>query len=312
MGSWVLKAAVQGGISLLPGRNRLNHLLQSHVTRSVVLTEEAFESKVAQCGRHLQNYRQSLETDVPPASALEIGTGWYPIVPIGLLLSGVEQICTVDVSPLLELERTRRVLQLYASHLSSGTLEALLPRVPAKPAQAVIAAACDRTAQNASELLEPLGVRVLVGDARIPRLPAKSVYLFVSNNTLEHIPPSELADIVAECRRMAAPRAVMSHYIDMSDHYAHFDSSITEFNYMRYSRRAWRVFNNRLQYQSRLRASDYRRIIEAAGFRVVADEREQGRPDELDQIRLASPFRGYDRADLLTLRAWMTAVAPPV
>lgn len=308
MASWLLKAAMQGGISLLPARNRLNHLLQTHVTRSVVLTEAAFESKVAQCARHLQDYRQGLGTDIPPASALELGTGWHPIVPIGLLLAGVERVCTIDISPLLELERTRHVLRLYASRLRSGTLQALLPGLAAGPAQAVIAAAADHTAQHAGELLERLGVRALVGDARTLRLPAQSVHLLVSNNTLEHVPPPELADIMAECRRVAAPGAVMSHFIDMSDHYAHFDSSISEFNYLRYSARAWRAFNNRLQYQNRLRASDYRRIIEDAGFRVAACDREEGRADELDQIRLAPPFRGYERSDLLVLRVWMTAV----
>lgn len=309
MGSWVLKAAVQGGISVLPARNRLNRLIQTRVTGSVALTEAGFQRKVAQCRHHLQSYRQSLGTDTPPTTALELGTGWYPIVPIGLLLSGVEQVWTVDVSPLLELERARRALELYSSYLSSGMLDAVLPGIQAERAQAVIAATTNRSAHSVGELLEPLGVRVIVGDAQTPRLPARSVHLIVSNNTLEHIPPAELVAVMAECRRIAAPRAVMSHFIDMSDHYAHFDSSITEFNYLRYSARAWRVFNNRLHYQSRLRASDYRRIIQAAGFAVIAEDSDEGRPDELDQIKLAAPFRDYDRADLLVLRTWMTAVA---
>lgn len=310
MASWLLKAGAQGVISLLPGRNRLNYLLQRHVTRSVVLSEAAFGAKVAQCHRHLENYRRSAGTDVPPASAFELGTGWYPVVPIGLLLSGVEQVFTVDVNPLLDLERARRTLQMYASQLGSGALQALLPGVRAERAEEVIAAARDRTADSVGELLEPLGVRVIVGDARAPMLPARSVQLFVSNNTLEHIPPPELAEIMAEFRRLAAPGSVMDHFIDMSDHYAHFDSSISEFNYMRFSGRGWRLLNNRLQYQNRLRASDYRRIIGAAGFRVVADDIQRGRADELARVRLAAPFRSYDRADLLVLRTWMTALAP--
>ena len=310
MPSWLLKATVQGAISPLPGSGRLNYLLQKHVTGSVVLTEEGFERKVAQCRRHVHSYRESRGGDGLPTLALELGTGWYPIVPVGLVLAGVEGVVTIDVSPLLDLARTRTALELYASQLQSGRLLALLPEIAPDRAEAVIAAARDRTARDAGELLERLGVRVLLGDARESGLPTGSVELFVSNNTLEHIPPATLRELMAEFRRLAAPGAVMDHFVDMSDHYAHFDGSISEFNYLRYSERAWRVFNNRLQHQNRLRLSDYRRILEEAGFALIAEEAERGAPADLGRVRLAPPFRGYAFDDLLVLRTWITAVAP--
>jgi hypothetical protein len=114
---------------------------------------------------------------------------------------------------------------------------------------------------------------------------------------------------MAELRRVASQGALMDHFVDISDHYAHFDRSISEFNYLRYPPRAWRLFNNRLQYQSRLRASDYRRLIEDAGFTVVAEEAQRGAAEELAQITLAPQFRQYAQDDLLVLRTWITAVA---
>jgi hypothetical protein len=310
MPSWLLKATVQGAISPLPGCDRLNYLLQKHVTGSVVLTEEGFERKLQQCRRHINSYRESGGGDRLPARALELGTGWYPIVPIGLALAGVEQVVSIDVSPLLDLERSRAVLELYAAQLRSGRLRELLPELDSGRAEAVIAAAGDRTARDAGELLEPLGVRVLLGDARASGLQAGSIGLFVSNNTLEHIPAEILRELMAEFRRLAAAGAVMDHFVDMSDHYAHFDGSITEFNYLRYSDRAWRVFNNRLQHQNRLRLSDYRRIIEQAGFAVIAEEEERGVHEELVRVSLARRFRDYAFEDLLVLRTWITAGAP--
>jgi hypothetical protein len=100
----------------------------------------------------------------------------------------------------------------------------------------------------------------------------------------------------------------MDHFIDMSDHYAHFDRRISEYNYLRYSDRRWRPFNNRLQYQNRLRISDYRRIVQEAGFRVVAEDAERGPAELLEQITLAPRFRSYSQEDLAVLRCWLTAV----
>jgi len=309
MPSWLLKATAQGAISPLPGRDRLNYLLQKHLTGSMVLTEERFESKVEQCRRHVDNYRAARSSAGLPALALELGTGWYPIVPVGLALAGVERVVTIDVSPLLDLGRTREVLELYASQLRSGTLR--LPEIAADRAQAVIAAARDPSPRDAPELLARLGIRVIVGDARTSGLPSGSVELLLSNNTLEHIPPEVLRGLMTEFARLAAPGAVMDHLVDMSDHYAHFDPSITEFNYLRYSHRTSRIFNNRLQYQNRLRLSDYRRLLEGAGFTPVAEEDERGAPEELRAVKLAPPFRRYAFEDLLVLRSWITAIAPP-
>jgi hypothetical protein len=176
-------------------------------------------------------------------------------------------------------------------------------------AQKTLSATKEARTASARDLLARVGVRAVVGDARSIRLPDGAAELIVSNNTLEHIPPGVLAAIMAELRRVAASGAVMDHFVDISDHYAHFDSSITEFNYLRYRPRVWGLFNNRLQYQSRLRAPDYRLLVEEAGFSVVAQEAERGAPEELAAITLAPQFRQYPREDLLVLRTWITAVA---
>jgi hypothetical protein len=283
MPSWLLKAAVQGAISPLPGRDRLNHLLQRYITSSVTLTEEVFERKLAQCHRHLESYRAQHGT--APRHVLELGTGWYPIVPLGLIDAGVDRVTTFDVNALCDLARARAAVDRFDSAREANS-----------------------AATSAAELLEPLGVRLIVRDVRESGLAAGSVDLFVSNNTLEHIPPPVLAEIMSEFRRLAVPGAVMDHFIDMSDHYAHFDRNISEYNYLRYSDRWWRPFNNRLQYQSRLRISDYRRIVKEAGFRVVGEEGERGPSEVLEQITLAPRFRSYPQDELAVLRCWLTAV----
>jgi predicted nicotinamide N-methyase len=307
--SWLLKAGVQGVISLLPGRHQLNALAQRHVTGSLSLTEAVFEAKLAQCGHHLERFREVRDESGRPATVLEVGTGWYPIVPVGLALAGAHTVTTLDVSSLADADRTRQTLELYARWLESGRLATALPGMDAGRAERALWSARRAGTTTASDLLARVGVRAVVGDARATGLPAGSTELIVSNNTFEHIPPAVLAAVLAELRRVAAPQAVMDHFIDISDHYAHFDSSITEFNYLRYRPRVWRLFNNRLQYQSRLREPDYRRLVEGAGFTVVAEEAERGAQGELAAVALAPQFRHYARDDLLVLRVWITAVA---
>jgi hypothetical protein len=287
----------------------LNQLFQRRVTASLDLTDAEFDRKLAQCRHHLKSYTAASEPRARPVSALELGTGWYPIVPIGLALAGVERVITIDISPLLSAERVRRVFERYAAVLASGP-EALGFEIVPDRAVAVTEAARDRAAGSVQELLERIGVTALVADARDTGLPDGSLDLIVSNNTFEHIPPPMLGEIVVAFSGLAAPGAVMDHFVDLSDHYAHFDPSITEFNYLRFSDRAWRPFNNPLHYQSRLRASDYRRIVEDAGFTVIATEPLPGAVEQLRAITPAPRFRGYAEDDLLVLRTWLTAVAP--
>ena len=116
--------------------------------------------------------------------------------------------------------------------------------------------------------MQRLGIELLLTDARRIDLPAGHVDLFVSNNTLEHIPKDVLVGIFREFRRVGRRDSVMAHHIDLSDHYAGFDPSITVYNFLRFSERRWRLFNNRLHYQNRLRISDYRCIHVEAGWEL--------------------------------------------
>ncbi|MGH2914716.1 MAG: methyltransferase domain-containing protein [Solirubrobacteraceae bacterium] len=308
MTSWLLKAAVQNAISPLPARDRLNGVLQ-RLTASTVITDARFDVKVAQCRRHLEAYAACHGEGALPSCVLELGTGWSPIVPVGLALAGVASVLTADVRPLLDRRNTERTLKLYMARLQQDRLAAMLPAVDSKRVQQLPLAGAVPATQQAAELLKRLGVRVLVGREPERHLPARSVDLIVSNNTLEHIPPVDLCALLARLRRLTVPDAVLSHFIDMSDHYAHFDHRISEFNHLRFSDPAWQLVNNRLQYHNRLLASDYRDIFEDAGFALVSDDRQRGSQQELSRIKLASRFQRRDVDDLLTLRAWITAVA---
>src|SRR5262245_48324869 len=117
---WWLKAGVQGTLSLFPQPQRWNRLFQRYVTRSITLQERTFQRKWRQALRHVANWRS--ERTALPASALELGTGWHPVVPCGLALLGVPRIHTLDVTSLL---CTRTLAETIARY------DALLHALPA-------------------------------------------------------------------------------------------------------------------------------------------------------------------------------------
>ncbi|MBK7337072.1 MAG: class I SAM-dependent methyltransferase [Saprospirales bacterium] len=120
---------------------------------------------------------------------------------------------------------------------------------------------------NLRDMLEALHIRYLVTDARKLPLNPESLDLIVSNNTFEHIYPNILAEILAEFKRLLRPGGMMSHFIDMSDHFAHLDTGITIYNFLRFSEKNWGWIDNSIQPQNRWRISHYRHLYKNWAFR---------------------------------------------
>ncbi len=124
--------------------------------------------------------------------------------------------------------------------------------------------------------------------------------------TLEtHIPADAIASMFTEFRRLLRPPGVMSHFIDMADHYALFDRKITRYNFLRYSDPVWWLFNNSLHYQNRLRLPDFRALHEQCGFEVLEEENRREPLERLRSVPLTSRFVGYAEDDLAVYDSWM-------
>ena len=288
----------------------MNYLSQRFVTRTLDLTDSGFETKVKQCSRHLDNYHAIRGGATYPRRVLEIGTGWEPIVPLGLWLCGAIEVFSLDIVNHLRQAKVKQVLRKFIDFGADGRLFELLPGALAGKVDTLqtIYRENDSTPSN---ILTKLGITTLVGDARQIPLDSSSIDLIVSNDTLEHIPEQPQVKMFPEFGRVASPCAVMSHFINMRDHYVSFDNSITSYNFCRFSDRWWRAFNSRLHYQNRLRISDYRRIHEVGGFRIIREETTGESSEQLKGLPLAPTFLRYSRADLLVTEAWIISVPSP-
>jgi hypothetical protein len=305
MPPWLLKAGVQGALSMLPRPQAWNRLFQRYVTRSLTLTEDYFLQKWTQCARHIDHHVVAGGGRPTGFVAVELGTGWFPIIPIGLALSGARRVVTLDQVQLLAPSRVVAVLRAYYDQIARGTIA-----VPGdRPLEQLRELLAQSEEESAEGILARLGIEARVADARATGLADGSVDLFVSNNTFEHIPRDVLRDILREYRRLAAPGAVMSHFIDMSDHYAGFDKSIGPYHFLRFSSRTWRLFNNELQYQNRLRVTDFRELHAETGWRIVRERNSSRELVELRAIELAEEFRRYPEEELAVYASWMVSVA---
>lgn len=291
----MLKAIVQKTISYLPGSQRINYFFQKYVTKGVFLSDEYFEDRLGHAQTHLRAYAQHAG-GAPLHNTLELGTGWYPVVPIALFLHGATHIRTVDVTLLTDSRHIATTIRKFIEYADQGKLEAYLSPLPERLEQ-LRALAQDAAELSFEELTASLRIEYMLQDARRLTLPDGAVDLIHSNNTFEHIYPDILSGILPEFRRVLRVGGVQSHFIDLSDHFAHFDKSISIYHFLRFSPAAWRWIDNSVQPLNRLRLPDYLRLYAQAGIPVTELETRPGSIEELHREPVHANFQVNTEAE---------------
>jgi SAM-dependent methyltransferase len=291
--NWKIKAAAQGLLSVVPGGRWVNDRLQRALgdLRHLHVT---FDGKFEDW-RLPMTYLQDNGIWKPGLRLLEVGTGWYPALPLAFSLAGAESVRTYDINRHLN----PRLTFLFTVHLEKH-LEIIARASGRPPAEVEHDYARLRDAKTLEALLA--AARVIYAapvDASATGLPEASIDLAYSVSVLEHVPSHDIARILRESARIVAPGGAILHSIACCDHYALFDRSITELNYLQYDERAWRKWNNALQYQNRLRAPDFLGMVAASGFRTVSEypHREPRTLARLDELKLAPEFHKYSREE---------------
>jgi SAM-dependent methyltransferase len=289
---WLAKAALQRGLGALPQGERLNYVFQRRVLRSLPAGDAALRRKFSRALQHLGVYREHAP-GVPPGEATfyEFGAGWDLAIPLAYALLGVGGQVLVDIRPSARLELVNDSLASFARLRPELEAEAGTElRAPGGPLGSL------------AELEARFGIRYLAPcDARDTGLDEGSIDFASSTDTCEHIPEADLGAIFRETRRLLREGGAFSCRIDLQDHYAYFDRSLSRYNFLRFSDGAWRLVNSPLHFQNRLRSSDYLRLVREAGLELAVERpsgpSEEGRA-ELRSLPLAERFRGYAEDDL--------------
>jgi SAM-dependent methyltransferase len=282
--SWIAKAVVQKTASALPWGwgYSANDFFRRHVTKGADLSDQVFKERSTAAARHVEAGLSFRDQPV-----LELGTGWYPVVPVALYLCGFSSITSVDLVQHLNEEGLRKVVGRFTDLEDREALRELLPHYEPDRIDRL-----RKFLEDTSRPLVPANVclTLMTGDAS--RLPFSDRHagFILSNSVMEHIYPEVLRPILVEFRRLLRPDGRMSHVIDLSDHFSHSDDKITPYNFLRFSDRAWRMIDNSIQSQSRLRVDDYRALFTDTGWVSTNETTNPGDVDLLSRVRLDHRF----------------------
>ncbi len=305
MNIWVLKAILQKCISSLPGSLYINHFFQ-RISSRFGLSEQEFTDKLIHLQFHLRANRQLSDGPVP-GEVLELGTGWFPVVPLGYFLSGAERIVSVDIRPLLSKTYFLTTIDSFLKHYDDGVLQSYMIHLDTNRLEKLRLLFRDRKKYSLYGLCSECNIELRTGTVESMIFPGSSFQLITSNNTLEHISIHALPDIFRWFKETGGKDVVTSHFVDMSDHFSHLDKSITPYNFLKFRAPTWKWINNRIQPQNRERLSYYKSLFEKSGFPVEMEELRKGSPADLAKIKLAPEFDSLPVEDVIITHAWLAA-----
>lgn len=262
--NWRIKGIVQKALSTAPGGMYMNDVLQ-RTAGGLQDVEAAVDSKVVDDWIVLAGQLRDLNVGLPGAVLAEVGTGWVPVLPLCFAIAGARACYTFDNTRHLDTRLTWRAIARLRVHLPRIATAAGIGVDQAQVRYEYVSAAPD-----VANALQRAGVRYHApADAAQTGLAGESIDAVFSNSVLEHVPSAGITAILRESARILKPDGVSLHSVNCGDHYAYFDRSITPINYLRYSTRQWRLWNNRLLYQNRLRPIDFLQLAEDAGLQVA-------------------------------------------
>lgn len=218
-------------------------------------------------------------------AVLDLGSGWFPIVPILVRIAGAHQVHLTDLERLLDRET------LFASarflHARIAEIDSALG-VPARQLETMLTP----PALAFDDLLRWFGLTYTVpfDSGSMPH-----VDLVMSRTVLEHIPPPTLAKLFADFRDRLRDGGMLSHIIDHTDHRQHRDKSLSRIDFLRYSDTAWRLLTINMQdYTNRLRHTDYLTLLADAGYEILFEDRDIHPPSVEDARRMPLATRFKD------------------
>jgi len=294
---WIIKAIVQKLVSFLPYRHRINYLFQKYITKGVKLSDEYMLDRLIHFKNHYQNLEKyrGIKQEI---KLVELGTGWYPVIPLCFYLSGVSRIYSFDIASLVSEKNLKLTISKLLDYHKSGKLIEYVENIDEKRIEYLKGILLNESNSKES-ILTGLNISLETKDARNTGIQDSCIDFITSNNTFEHIYPAVLNDLLAEFKRILKPEGIMSHFIDMSDHFAHLDKSITVFNFLKFSDSKWKRIDNTVQPQNRLRIIQYRELFNTNKLAILFEKNRNGNKQELRSFQLDEQYEKMDIEDVL-------------
>ena len=270
---WRIKCAAFHVLPWLPGQRHVYRWMQRNLTGRYFF--DLTDAELSGYRFHVEQFRGG--------RALEFGCGSNLLTPLLLSAAGATEVLAYDIERLATIEQVNYVIRQLR-----GRVGGEWPEI---------------TSLDDLQGFYRISYRA-PADVRSTGLREGCVDFICSTSVLEHIPEAGIRTILIECRRLAAPQAIMSFIIDYHDHYATADPAITRFHFYRFGPSTWRLFNPGNHYQNRLRHSDYIRLFAAEGLSPISTRCVIPADSPAGIDNLARCFRGYSHDDLVALNGF--------
>jgi len=291
--NWVIKALTKKIISALPGKERLNYYLQKHITHSLPLSEKGLLDDIDTAAKHILHFVEHKNiSSLGDMRLFEFGAGYDLHIPLFFAAIGIGRQTVVDLYPVFRkelfghtakhlLNNRKSIESKYGFTLSESILEKAMGGGNLRDFNIDYKVPVDMTKEN-------------------PALESNSFDLITSTSVLEHIPENDIRKIVSgECFRILKPGGCISCAINMEDHFVAGDSSISVYNFLKYSDFQWQFFNSSFFYQNRLRAGDYLNLFKQTNFEIIKVEKIYPRNGDLDSLYKLKLYKRFQNRDLM-------------
>jgi SAM-dependent methyltransferase len=261
---------------------------QHHLTRSIVVDPQGVRQKVEVGLMYLDRTEAAgLPSLLTAGPILDYGAGSFLGIPLLYARLGAREQIAVDVA------RSAREPIVYHVIREMNRVS-LAPR----PARLLP----EPGGQELGDYLESLCIRYEAPiTMRLP-LSAESIATVLCTQVLQYPARASVRVIFAEAARVLRPGGIFLATIHLYDPYWPFDRSLSRFNFLRYSKSTWeRWFNSALMAYNRLRASDFRDLLQNLPLEpIVWDATPAAAADleELNRIKVHPEFADYECPDL--------------
>jgi SAM-dependent methyltransferase len=303
---WLAKIAAFRVLSIIPGGARLYRLAQERVTGSLVTTRARVNLKI-EVGLRYWAWLEANAVLPVGGAHLDFGAGWHPSIPLLYHALGVERQWLFDLNPLLQATLLAETCAMVARIVED----------PAWPERSrlrrpILAAPTSGAAWR--EALRAGGIEYHAPYAKAWPIVAGQADFVTSTQVLLHIPRAVLAEIFAHIFASLKPGGHFLATIHLRDLHATPENGLPPHNHLKYSPWVWEnLVNTTLMPYNRLKAPDYRALLEAVGFQIRGWEVDPATPEELaafDRTPVHPCFAGYSREDLSARHLFFAAQKP--
>ena len=175
---------------------------------------------------------------------IEIGSGWLPVLPYELIFRcGAQRVLTFDINEHYQNATIREFNNFCRSQYPKASL----------------------SIQTLPELVQYFPNMNILNAT----IESDSMDVMTSRNVLEHIPPRELELIHKQAYQYLKADSFIIHQISPSDHRAYTDTSLSLWDFLKYSHSEWNHIQTRFDYHNRLRLPDYVNLFNRCGFKIA-------------------------------------------